>query len=160
MAVNLSDTTPAAPAGTVNGHWQQDGSGNTSVNVPAAAVELTANSVDATAQAANIAATNLVASAANAMYRVSITIIVSQVATTSSTLPSVNILWTDRNNGTVQTVTLTAASPSANTLTTQAQGSVILSAQSTTPIQYSTTAYASVGGTPMQYALHIRIEQL
>jgi hypothetical protein len=34
MSVNLNDSTPAAPAGTLNGLWQKDSSGNVSVNVP------------------------------------------------------------------------------------------------------------------------------
>lgn len=160
MAVNLSDTTPAAPAGTVNGHWQQDGSGNTSVNVPFSAVEITASSIDRTAQAANIATANILASAVASTYRVSITIIQTQVATTSGTLPSVTISWTDRDNGTIQTFTLNPASPSANTLTTYGQAVMVLSAQAATAIQYSTTGYASVGGTPLQYALRIRLEDM
>lgn len=34
MAVNFSDTTPAAPTNTVNAKWLKDGSGNISANVP------------------------------------------------------------------------------------------------------------------------------
>lgn len=34
MSTNFSSSTPAAPANTVNGTWQTDGSGNMSVNVP------------------------------------------------------------------------------------------------------------------------------
>jgi hypothetical protein len=32
VSINLSDTTPTAPAGTTNVHWQQDASGNVSAN--------------------------------------------------------------------------------------------------------------------------------
>lgn len=34
MSINLSNTTPAAPSGTINGSWQSDVSGNVSVNFP------------------------------------------------------------------------------------------------------------------------------
>lgn len=33
MSINFNDTTPAAPAGSLNTKWQKDGSGNTSVYV-------------------------------------------------------------------------------------------------------------------------------
>lgn len=158
MSTNISSSTPSAPAGNTNVTFQTDGSGNISGYMPSTPVLQTANSVDLTAQAANIAATNLVASPTAGMYEIIIYIIVTQVATTSSTLPSVVITWTDKDNTTSQTITATATS-GGNALTTFATARVTVSS-STAAIQYSTTGYASSGATPMQYALHIRVESL
>lgn len=160
MSTNVNDTLPAAPTNYTNVKWQNDGSGNLSGYVPTSALHLPG--VDLETQAANIAATDFVAAAAvlDGTYRISINIIVTQAATTSSTLPSVVITWTDENNSTLQTFTLTAASPSGNVLTTYGQGSVVVSSKVGFAIQYATSSYASSGGTPMQYALSLRVEYL
>lgn len=157
MSVNLSSSTPAAPAGNVNVTYQTNGSGSVSGYVPQSAVQLP--SVNATAQAANIAATSLLATPSGRIYRIAAYVIVSQAATTSSTLPAVVITWTDQDNGQAQTITLTPTS-AGNTLTTYQQATCVVNANVAAAIQYSTTGYVSVGATPMQYALHIRIEAL
>src|SRR5579864_3835973 len=105
MAVNLNNTVPAAPVNNTNLVWQQDASGNISAYVPTSAQKL--SGVDLTTQAANIAATNLVTGAAAALYKITVYIVVTQAATTSSTLPSVVITWTDQNNNAAETFTLT-----------------------------------------------------
>ena len=156
MAINLNNTTPAAPASNQNVLWQQDGSGNVSAYLPNTTQQFPG--VDLTTQAANIAATTLLATPSAGVYRVSAYIIVTQVATTSSTMPSVVITWTDKDNTTAQTLTLTATS-TGNALTTFAQAMAVLDATSGSNIQYSTTGYVSSGATPMQYALHLRIEK-
>ncbi len=157
MSVNFSDTTPSAPAGNTNVHWQKDGSGNISAYTPTTASEV--NSVNLTAQTANISATTLITPAASGFYRVSAYIIVTTVDGASSTLPKVTITWTDPNNNTGQTLDLTSTS-STNLLTTFAQGRMVLNAKISTNIQYATSGYAS--GTPatMQYALRIVTEAL
>lgn len=158
MAVNLSNSTPAAPdALHVNVAWQQDGSGNVSGNVPASLAEVA--KVDLTAQGANIAATTLLALTASGRYRVMAYIIVSQVATSSSTLPKITLTWTDPDNNTAQSLDITATS-GGNLLTTFAQASTVISAKTGTNIQYATSGYATSGATPMQYALHLVLEQV
>lgn len=157
MASNFNDTTPAAPAGASNVKWQKDGSGNISANVPTSPIDLV--DVDLTAQAADIAATTLFAIVTSARYRVSGYIIVTQAATTSSVLPSIVISWTDPDNSTVQSLTLTPTN-SGNLLTSLQQANAILSAKAVTNAQYSTSGYASVGATPMQFALHLVLESL
>jgi predicted PurR-regulated permease PerM len=157
MAVNLNGTTPAAPASNTNVQFQQDGSGNISAYVPISAQEFPA--VDLITQAANIAATTLLAVPAAGMYRVTAYIVITQVATTSSTLPSIVITWTDKDNNTGQSITLTATS-AGNALTTVLQATCTLDAIAASNIQYSTTGYVSTGATPMQYAVHLRIEKL
>lgn len=160
MSTNINDTLPAAPANSTNVKWQTDGSGNLSGYVPTSAVHLPG--IDLEAQAANISATDFVAAAStlDGAYRISISIIVTQAASSSSTLPSVVLTWTDEVNSTSQTFTLTPASPTGNALTTYAQGTLFLNAKVGFAIQYATSSYASSGGTPMQYALTLRVEYL
>jgi len=159
MSTNLNDSTPAAPANSQNVKWQTDGSGNASAYVPNGPALLPG--ADLLTQAANISATDLVASGdvTGGMYEISIYIIVTQAASSTSTMPSVSITWTDADNITGQTITATATS-SGNLLTTYAQARVTVDARNGFAIQYATASYASSGGTPMQYALHIRVSKL
>lgn len=159
MASNYNDTTPAAPSNRTNAQWQTDGSGNVSANVPTAAQELVASNVDLTAQAANVASTPILTPGANQMYRISALILVSQAATTSSTLPSIVISWTDFDSNTAQSFTLTPTN-TGNNLTTFQQALMVLKAKSGVAINVSTAGYASTGATPMQFALHLRIEAI
>ena len=157
MSVNISNTTPAAPAGNQLATFQTDGSGNMSAYVPASSTLVTASSVNLTGQGANISATNLVASPSTGMYKISAYIIVTTVDGVSSTLPSVVITWTDPDNSTSQSLTLTATS-TGNSLTTYKSATVPINVFSGAAIQYSTTGYASNTASQMKYALHIRVE--
>lgn len=157
MSINLNATTPAAPAGSTNVSWQRDGSGNVSAYITSSA-ELTGDNVDLTGQTANIAATNLEASPAGGLYRVSVYIVQTVAGSTSGTLPSVQITFKDVDTATTQTITLTATN-SANVVGTLAQAQAVINATAAIAITYSTTGYASVGGTALAYALHIRIEK-
>jgi hypothetical protein len=114
---------------------------------------------DFTAQTANIGSTLLYAVPATGAgtYRVTVYIIVTSVGTTS-TMPNVLIAYTDKDNNTAQSVPFTTTS-AGNTLTTLAVNSLPISAKASTNINFSTASYASTG-TPMQYALHIRLEYL
>ncbi len=127
------------------------------------------NNITATA---NIGATTLYAvpAAGAGLYRLSYYVIVNRVATTSSTLPDLQLTWTDQDNSAVQTfgpVDLPAGTGAgqsgANTLTTMYQGSVVISAKASTNILYQTgvtTAYASSGATTMQYSVRLKVEAL
>lgn len=158
MSVNLSDITPAAPAGSANVKWQTDGSGNVSAYT-SSAVELTGNGFDATAQTANIGTTDLIVTPTESRYRVSGYIIVTTVDGASSTLPSIVLTWNDADNGQGQTFTLTPTD-SGNVLTTVHFNDAFLNVDESAPLAFSTTGYAS--GTPaiMQYAIHITVEKL
>jgi hypothetical protein len=92
-------------------------------------------------------------------YRVSCYVVVTTVAGVSSTLPSCVIGWTDKDNATVETFTLTPTN-AGNLLTTFQQATMVLSAKASTNITFSTTGYASNGAGIMQYAIHIRLEAL
>lgn len=107
-------------------------------------------------QTANVSATNLVASATDGTYIVTVYLVVSQAATTSSNLPDSRIIYTDNQSGATITVPLTSGL-TTNTTSTFAQATFIVNAKSATAIQYDigqTSAYASVGGTVMQFAYH------
>jgi len=158
MSINLNVATPAAPAGTVNGTGQVDVSGNVSVNVSQSAVELTANQVSLTAQAAIIGTTTILTTSASVLFLISVDIIVTTVGSISSTLPKVTISWTDANNSQSQSVDITPTN-AGNLLTTLQQADMFFSALTGTNISYATSGYAS-NAAGMQYALHIVTEKL
>jgi hypothetical protein len=119
--------------------------------------------LDLTAQAANIAPAQLYAVPVNAggLYRVAFYIVLTQVATTSSTLPYGAIGFTDADVG----ATESAAANSGNTLglSNGNGGAATMQTFNVKPgtnITYSTSNYASSGATPMQYAVHLRLEYL
>jgi hypothetical protein len=91
------------------------------------------------------------------IYRVSAYIIVTQAATTSSTLPQVNIIFTDADNSTSQTLVLTPTN-TGNVLTTFENSTNVINAKLSTNVNYSTTGLTTVGATALNYALHLRIE--
>lgn len=156
MSVNLSSTTPAAPSGSTNITWQKDAAGNVSAYITSP-VELIGDGFDATAQVADITATDLITSPTAGRYRISAYIIVTTVGTTS-TLPKITILWDDVDNGQPQTFDITPTN-AGNALTTLQQGDVFLSVGASSPLQFQTTGYASTG-TSMQFAIHITVEAL
>lgn len=112
--------------------------------------------VDAVAQAANIGSTALTASATGGFYELKIAMNTEVAATTSSTRPIVVIGYTDADSSQVESVNVLGPD-SSNVLTKPDYISVFINAKAATAINYSTTGYLSVGGTAMQYALHIRL---
>jgi hypothetical protein len=124
--------------------------------------KITAGTVDLITQAGDVGTTTLYAVPVSGagLYRVSAYIIVTQAATSSSTLPSVVLTFFDLANLTQQTYTLVPASPTGNLLTTLASGNFVMAAQALTNITYATSGYASSGLTPMQFALHLRLEAM
>jgi hypothetical protein len=111
--------------------------------------------VDQTLVQANISATTI--TNVSGSYRASCYIVETQAGTVSSTLPSCVFTWTDGDSGGTLTATITPTSASGNTKSTYGQGTVLIHTGATN-VQYSTTSYASSGATPMQYAIHIRLE--
>lgn len=116
---------------------------------------------DATGQTANVGVTNLytVPSTGAGMYRVSCYVIVTTAATTSSTLPSCNLIWTDNDNSNNQSANVTATQ-TGNTVTTYGQGMTVINVKASTSVTWSTAGYATSGATSMAYAVHIKIEAM
>jgi len=160
MSINLSDTTPAAPAGSTNVKFQTDGSGNVSGYVTSA-VELTANGYDNTAQTADIGTTDLIpiADVVAGRYRVSAYIIVTTPDGGGSTLPSIVLTWNDADNGAAQSVAITPTNTGDST-TTFEDGDQFVSIDVSAPLSFSTTGYASTTPATMQFAIHITVEKL
>ncbi len=146
-------------SGSFSGSISGDISSYNGISTVANGVPTEYGTIDKTAQGSNISSTNIYTAPANGMYRVTVIIMLTQVASTSSTLPQVNIGWTDGDNNTAQTTIATSPS-SSNNLTTYETASVVVYAESGSAISYSTSSYASSGSPSMQYSVHIRVEAL
>lgn len=120
---------------------------------------------DLTAQQANVGSTVLytVPAAGAGMYRINAYAVITQAATTSSQLPQAVVQATDPDTSVVESIGF-GGTPTTNTVgTTNLAGNgatTILNAKSGTNISISTQLYASVGATPMQYAIHVKLEYL
>lgn len=131
----------------------------------------------ASAQSANVAPTTAYTTLNAAVYRATCYVVLTQAATTSSTLPSCSIKFTDFQTsvvGTLRAAVTWASGPlctggTTNTVGNSCQGSVEFVAKSATAVQFCTgntscdsngTDYASVGGTVMQYTAFARVERL
>jgi hypothetical protein len=129
-------------------------------------------SVSLTAQNANIAATTFYTTTASPgfLYRISAYIVLTTADAASSTLPQVQVTYTDPNTSAATTIYVTpAASATAvpgastgatNTTTMARSGVVVINASASTAIKYATTGYASGTSGAMKYALNILLEAL
>lgn len=119
-------------------------------------------SSNAVNQAANIGATTIYAVPAGrgGLYRVSAYGVVTQAATTSSTLPNIGVLWTDNDANVALSANNMTPTNTANAVGAFSPGDQVISVREGTNIQFQTSNYASSGATPMQYAVHLRLEYL
>lgn len=118
--------------------------------------------VDLTAQGANIGATTLysVPASGAGLYRVTLYISITRAATTSSTMPSTAITYTDAESSAIHTTTTTATAAGNSITASFAQSSYILYAKASTNIQYTLASFATSGATSMQFNLHVKCEAL
>jgi hypothetical protein len=92
---------------------------------------------------------------------VSCQVVLTQAATTSSTLPACVVTWTDLLTNTTQSQTLTSASITTNVLGNQSNGNTgNIGIKAGTNISVTTTGYTSVGATPMQYQVFTDITKV
>jgi hypothetical protein len=118
---------------------------------------------DQTSLSGNVAATTMVTPSANGRYRFNCYEVLTTAASTSSSLPSCQVSWTDADTGTVETKTVTNG-PSTNTVglvpAYSASNAPTYSfyAKSGAAITYATTGYASSPASAMQYAIHVWLE--
>lgn len=128
------------------------------------------SSVNFSAQSASIGDTVLYAVplAGAGMYRASCWTIVTRAATTTSTLPTCHLNWSDQSGVAAFGLDIADAN-SANILGTHGNTPsvaglfptpITFAAAASTNIRYSTVGYASSGATSMQYDVHIRLEYL
>jgi len=126
--------------------------------------------VDRTVQSANVAATTLYFTPSQQMYRVSAYVVETVADAATSTLPNVQLVYTDFDSNTSVTLDVTpiaagaglgqTAALTANVVGLVSSGVVVINPKAATTIQYQTVNYAS--GTPaaMKYALHLKLEAL
>lgn len=111
-------------------------------------------------QTANINSPTLYAVPTSGIYRVSAFVAITQAATTSSTMPSVSVSYTEALSGTVVQDNNITAQGSTNLVGLHSGGTAIILAQQGSHIGYTTAGYASSGATPMQYGVQIKVEFL
>lgn len=167
VAGNCHDTGSAYPTnGQVIGRAQVTGAGAGTYAIVLFSPEIkptqTVSSANLTAQAANISSTPMLTPSVNGFYRFSCYTVVTQAATVSSTLPQCSVTYTDADSGVAETQTVTNIN-TGNTLgatgvTTSGSSIPTFFAKSGVAISYLTSSYASSGATPMQYAIHVRLE--
>ena len=123
--------------------------------------------VDLINQAAAITATNLTTTAPGGMARISWVATVTQAATLSSVLGGTNgfqIIYTDQDTSVVKTtpgaiVAGVDTNSNNSTATGTISGCIIVNTVINSTIQYQMD-YTSSGVTPMQYNLHIKLENM
>lgn len=158
--------TPAAPTAALGTSTTQ--LATTAFVATAIAAKATIN---LTGQTADVAAATLYAvpSTGAGMYQVSAYIVLTTAASVSSTLPNVQVIFTDVDSNTSVTIDATpilgvagtgqTGALTANTLGTIASGVICINVKLSTTIQYQTVNYASTAA-GMAYALHIVLEKL
>lgn len=127
--------------------------------------------VDLTGQTANIGATTLYAVPAGGggLYRITALVVLTTAASVSSTLPNVQITYTDVHTGGTVTIDATPVLGAAgagqtgaltgNTVGLTSTGVIAINAKLSTNIQYQTVNYAStIAG--MAYAVRLKLEAL
>ena len=123
--------------------------------------------IDLTGQSANISDTVILTPSANGFYRATAYEVISQVATTSASIPSCAILFVDAGASVNETIplftgvsdNLLGSTPPAPT-PAAGQGQFVFGfyAKGGNAIKFHTSGYASSGATPMLYDIHIRVE--
>jgi hypothetical protein len=126
--------------------------------------------MDQTAQAANFGPSTVytVPSSGAGTYLVSCYVVLTQAATTSSTLPFCAVNWTDLDTSTVKSGNaneLTSGSITGNNVGATGTtggwlGVMTIQAAASSTIQIQTAGYVSSGATPMQYAAHVKVQYL
>lgn len=111
-------------------------------------------SLTRTVLSASVATTAALTTRSAGYYRVSYNVQITQAASSSSTL-TVTIGWLQ--NGSSKTVAFAAVT--GNTTSTVQGDSKMVKADASSDITYA-TAYGSVGGTPMNYAIDVCVEKL
>jgi hypothetical protein len=119
--------------------------------------------------AVNTGPTTIITPPSGGYYRVTCTVLLTQAATTSSTLPQCAIGWTDVFTSVALSdlitpvwapTTVGCGGTTTNTVGNMCSASISILGKASTAITYTTSNYASVGGTPMQYLVDIRLELL
>lgn len=127
--------------------------------------------IDTVGLTGNVGATTLyvVPSTGSGLYRISSYVVETIAGSISSTLPNVQIVYTDNDTNGAVTIDSTpvlgvagigqTGALTANTVGTSSSGVIVVNVKSSTTIQYQAVNYASsLAG--MTYAVHLKIESL
>lgn len=127
--------------------------------------------IDTAGLTANVSVATLysVPSSGEGMYRVSAYVVLTTAGSVSSTLPNVQVVYSDKDSDTSVTLDVTpvlgaaglgqTGALTANAVGTVDAGVVPIYVKASTTIQYQTVNYASVAA-GMTYALHIKLEAM
>jgi hypothetical protein len=110
----------------------------------------------ATGLTGNLSSTALYTPVLGSISRISCYVVETRAATSSSTLPSCSVGYTDLDTSVSESLAATQTS-TANSVGTVEQGSVVI-VNTTGGLTYSTSGYASSGATSMQYTVRVRTE--
>ena len=158
MAINLSNTTPAAPAGSTNVLWQNDASGNVSAYTTCPDIVFLSLNPSLLANYNAGVAMTLFTPTAAAAYRISVSQAIVTVGSSSSTFPSLTLSWTDVG-GIARTKQLVATS-AVNTTAVETDAIATIYTNGSTAVQVTSASYATSGTYPMAYSLAIVAELL
>jgi hypothetical protein len=123
--------------------------------------------VSQTGLTANVSSTTIATPGSNGVYRASCYTVVTTAASTTSTLPYCQLLYTDPGSNVAETIDLTNASAGSPTPNGTVGGILgnsepapvfYFDAKGGVAIQYATTGYASTGGTSMVYSIFMLLE--
>lgn len=162
---NVSDIRAGANPSVTVGLTAKNGTATTSMRSDAApaldpTIAPTIASADGkVAQAANVNVPALYVVPVSGIYRVSVFLVLSQAATTSSVLPSCSVSYTEATTG-AAVADLITQTANTNLVGLHTSGTAVIQAQAGSNVGYSTGSYASSGATPMQYAVQVKIERV
>lgn len=121
-------------------------------------------SLDLTAQAANISSQTLFTPTATGTYLINYYSVVTQPATTSSTFPAGQLQWTDPDTNAQVIASAISFSGSGNLVGSNSvaagANTRVFRAKAGAAVLISNTGYATVGATPMQYAVHVTVTRV
>lgn len=104
------------------------------------------------------AAMTLVNPSIASQYRVSFSQAITHAATSSSTMPSLMLTWTDAAG--VSRIKTLVATSTANTTATETDGVTVIYTNGSTPVQVISASYASSGSVSLQYDLSLSLEAM
>lgn len=112
------------------------------------------------AQTANVSpAVTLLTPSGNHYYQVCAQVALTTAATSSSTLPTARVSYTQVDQDAATTATITATS-TTNSASAVSQACILIYAKSGVAVQYVTASYASSGATAMEYAARWVVAQM
>ena len=112
-----------------------------------------------TQQTANYPSTSIFSPSVSGLFRLSVYVVVTRAATSTSTLPALSVSFTDQLTSVAVTIPITTTQSGNAIGSTLAFGSIMCDALSSATINISTASYASSGATTMGYEILYNLEE-